>query len=151
MNEIFAAVDYGSSTGLVIAHVQNYGLEILMRCYFIETISCKNPQGIAAIMKTIKKFNCSIIILEKLPSNSRNETARAIYDQILFESNRMRAAKTALVSPGLWKPFMKKHSIDLSAWSPQTVHERDAMRMLWYTVYIHSGSEGIVLCEQKEK
>lgn len=152
-----AAIDYGINTGLVIAGAERIDKKMQLYCLFSSTIIYVQEHDIDCIISTTRKFRCSDVILEKFPPDSMNMKAEFVYGKIYFGLLQLGYMNTTPgdpmqlfePTPGLWKPFMKKQAVDFSTWFPGSVHERDAMRMLWYIICTVYKPEEIMLCPRK--
>lgn len=144
-----ATIDYGLNCGVAIASFEeNEPNYIHLKKFRLQTF-VDDLQGIHDL---IKRTSPNSIVLEKCPYRAAGESLR-IYEHthaILTNQLGYRDGKDILafnelvtISPGLWKPFVKKQDILYTRWNPKTQHEKDAMSLLWYALTISTKKEVI--------
>ena len=144
-----ASIDYGLNTGLVLGEIQVKKKKVVLSGIVSMTIY----DDILQVVELIETYKCISIVLEQCPTLSTG-AAREPFDKICMKlkekgwlrGNSIREKhRVKHIGPGLWKPFMKKQQTDLSILELHTVHEKDAMKMLWYAVQIAWKDKKVVL------
>ena len=139
--KIIASIDYGKSSGLIIAKVIVDTKTIFLSNVYTGTILEEN---IPLVIWLVESYYCDNVILERCPSQAVGYNRRA-YDDIRrellqagFTFGNIKENKTfALIGPGIWKPFMKKSAIHCpNYFNLFTRHEKDAANMLLYAIQI---------------
>lgn len=133
-----AAVDYGLHVGLAIAELCQ---DTVLKKVHLGT----HYEGDAEVAQRIITEECKFVAMEEPPYAALGGSAASFYrilgdlQQSGYVNNYL--AKTFLLEhgiatylPGVWKPFVDSLKPDLSAWQPQTNHEKDAMGIMWYAL-----------------
>lgn len=135
-----AAIDYGVDTGIAIAELA-YNRRIIFLKYYVV---CTIYNNIPDVLSLITASRSSSVVLEKCPALATSNS-RDIFEELYrnlsalgFKNGKgiLEPGCLLTISPGTWKPFVKKQMIDFSSWNPESRHEKDAMGLLWYATKI---------------
>lgn len=131
---IIAGIDYGLNVGLAIATFSGDTLRrVLLETYY---------DGDQEVADLVIQNRCELVAMEDPPYSELGGSANSFYRilEILkskgYEVNSAPPFERNIVRylPGIWKPVVHAIKPDMRAWGPKTVHEKDAMGILWYAV-----------------
>ena len=152
-----ASIDPGYKTGLAIAEFKYVPHQdrIELKKYSLGTI-VDDP---AHIVGWVDMARCKVVLMERQPAyailsvrvpNSvilakLVETDYTFSPSIKLDIFLKQPLKWIVqIAPSQWKPLMKPRSVDTKAWEPETEHERDAMKMLYYFLIVNYPDRTIV-------
>ena len=148
-----AAIDYGLSCGLAIAKVT-----ITKDFCFLEKIHLETClDDLPRIYNVLKAVGPHSVVLEACPYRAAGHSLKLyehafamLKNQLGYQNGKDILVRNELVTigPGLWKPFVKKQNLDYSKWNPKSVHEKDAMSLLWYVLKVQTKKEQIEFRER---
>lgn len=144
-----AAIDPGGSTGLVIADVRIDGRVFTLHPLALATL--RSPKDVLYYIEQAKPV---LIYLERRAGNPSSPEGLLPYEAIynglesfgyaMKRSDPPAQRQVVLLNPAFWKPFMKIAEVDLASWKPQTLHETDAMHILYFGILVNNPGKKVV-------
>lgn len=132
-----ASIDYGLNVGLAIAEF--YSEDGLLERLHLGT----HYIGDEEVAKLVLAENCELVIMEEPPYSNLGGSANSFYKILgilkkngysVLDSDRIVEKSIMRYLPGTWKPLVQAAKPDLSPWDPKTIHEKDAMGIMWYAL-----------------
>lgn len=142
---IIASIDAGAQTGLAVAKIVRSPNSLKLRQKLLVTVD--NP---SSVVEKVCHELVHVVVMERRPAHPSEiglTTFETVWNDLIrqgFRRSHHNFLDSAmvdtifLVNPGQWKPVMKRRSPDLGDWEPHTDHERDALHLLYYVVWINN-------------